>query len=53
MAFVLGGSVGKGWNVPRSSESLFFSFLDTPERAREDKSVWDVNLNLVRIGGSF
>ena len=53
MAFVLGGSVGKGWNVPRSSESLFFSFLDWPERAREDKSVWDVNLNLVRIGGSF
>ena len=53
MAFVLGGSVGQGWNVPRSSESLFFSFLDWPERAREDKSVWDVNLNLVRIGGSF
>jgi hypothetical protein len=53
MAFVLGGSVGRGWNVPQSRESLFFSLLDSPERAREDKSVWDVNLNLVRIGGSF
>ena len=53
MAFVLGGSVGRGWNVPQASDSLFFALLDTPQRAREDKSVWDINLNLVRIGGSF
>lgn len=53
MAFVLGGSVGRGWNVPRSSDSLFFSVLDDPERARVDKGVWDINLNVVRIGGSF
>lgn len=53
MAFVLGGSVGKGWNVPRDSKSLFFSLLDSPQREREDTSVWDVNLHLVRIGGSF
>ncbi|XXF80197.1 hypothetical protein P2318_10715 [Myxococcaceae bacterium GXIMD 01537] len=53
LAFVLGGSVGRGWNVPASSQSVFFSFLDWPQRSRENKFVFDVNLNLLRIGASF
>ena len=53
LEFVLGGSVGRGWNVPRSSTSAFTSFLLAPERERADKWVWDVNPSLVRIGGRF
>lgn len=53
LAFVVGGSVGQGWNIAEDKDSLFISLLDTPIRAREDKTVWDLNLNLVRIGGSF
>jgi hypothetical protein len=53
LEFVLGGSVGRGWNVPSSSQSLFFSLLDWPERHREDKGVWDLNLHLLRVGASF
>ncbi|HZI09532.1 MAG TPA: hypothetical protein VE153_04015 [Myxococcus sp.] len=53
LAFVLGASVGRGWNVPASSPSVFFSLVDWPERAREDKLTWDVNLHLLRVGASF
>ncbi|MBN1210731.1 MAG: hypothetical protein JXB05_38135 [Myxococcaceae bacterium] len=53
LEFVLGASVGRGWNIPLSSQSLFFSFLDWPQRGREDKWVWDLNVHLVRIGVSF
>ncbi|WP_257452954.1 hypothetical protein [Archangium lipolyticum] len=53
LAFVLGGSVGRGWNVPVTSSSLFFSFFDWPELPRKDKWVFDLNLNLMRIGASF
>jgi hypothetical protein len=53
LAFILGGSVGRGWNIPASSSSLFFSFLDWPQPRRESKWVFDLNLNLLRIGASF
>ncbi|QRN95551.1 hypothetical protein JRI60_41905 [Archangium violaceum] len=53
LAFVLGGSVGRGWNVPASSSSIFTSFLDWPQGRRESKWVYDLNLNLLRIGASF
>ena len=53
LTFALGGSVGQGWNVPQSSTSLFASFLDWPQRSREDKWVFDLNVNLLRIGASF
>ena len=53
VAFVLGGSVGRGWNVPSSSQSVFSSFLDWPQRSRGNKFVFDLNLNLLRIGASF
>ncbi|WNG49384.1 hypothetical protein F0U60_38640 [Archangium minus] len=53
LTFVLGGSVGRGWNVPHTSSSLFTSFYDWPQRSRENKWVFDLNLNLLRIGASF
>lgn len=53
LAFALGASMGRGWNVPDNSPSVFFSMVDWPERAREDKTTWDVNLHLLRIGASF
>ncbi|WP_224365334.1 hypothetical protein [Hyalangium versicolor] len=54
LAFVGGGSVGWGWNVPSSSQSVFFSLWDWPDLARrENKVVWDLNLHLLRIGASF
>lgn len=53
LSFILGGSVGRGWNVPASSQSLFASFLDWPQPRRKDKFVFDLNLNLLRIGASF
>jgi hypothetical protein len=53
LEFILGGSVGWGWNIPSSSQSLFFSLLDWPQFRREDKVVWDLNLHLLRIGASF
>jgi hypothetical protein len=53
MEFVLGGSVGAGWNVPRSSPSIFFGLYDWPELQREDKAVWDLNLHLLRLGANF
>lgn len=53
LAFILGGSVGRGWNVPTSSRSLFASFLDWPRASRKNKVVFDLNLNLLRIGASF
>ncbi|HYH96367.1 hypothetical protein [Hyalangium sp.] len=53
MAFVLGGSVGLGWDVPTSSHSIFFSLLDWPQRSSQDKVVWDFNLHLLRLGASF
>jgi hypothetical protein len=45
--------VGWGWNVPTSSHSVFFSLVDWPQRAREDKLTWDANVHLLRIGASF
>jgi hypothetical protein len=53
LEFVLGASVGRGWDIPSNSQSLFFSFLDWPQRGREDKWVWDLNVHLVRFGVSF
>src|SRR6218665_3809688 len=53
LAFVVGGSAGRGWNVPRNTSSLYTSFLDIPTSYRTNKWVWDVNLNLVRIGANF
>jgi len=53
LAFVLGGSVGRGWNVPAWAPSTFFSMLDWPRRSRADKWVWDLNPNLVRAGVAF
>lgn len=53
LTFMLGGSVGRGWNVPASSTSLLFSFVTWPEPRRESKWVFDLNLNLLRIGASF
>lgn len=53
LAFVVGASAGRGWNVAASSRSVFFSMVDVPERRREDKWVWDMNLHLLRIGASF
>lgn len=53
LTFMLGGSVGRGWNVPTSNVSLLFSFLSWPEPRRESKWVFDLNLNLLRIGASF
>ncbi len=53
LAFVVGASAGRGWNVPASSQSVLFSMVDTPERGREDKWVWDLSFHLLRIGASF
>jgi hypothetical protein len=53
LAFVLGGSVGMGWNVQASQPSIFFSLMGWPERRSTDKAVWDLNVHLVRIGASF
>jgi hypothetical protein len=53
MAFVLGGSVGMGWNVQESTPSIFFSLMSWPERRSVNKPVWDLNLHLLRIGASF
>ncbi|WP_434383753.1 hypothetical protein [Melittangium boletus] len=48
---LLGGSVGWGWNVPSSDNSLFLSLAEQlPSGYREDKRVWDPNLHLLRIG---
>jgi hypothetical protein len=53
LAFVLGGSVGMGWNVQESTPSIFFSLMGWPERRSVNKAVWDLNVHLVRIGASF
>jgi hypothetical protein len=53
LAFVLGGSVGMGWNVEASQPSIFFSIMGWPGRRSADKAVWDLNIHLVRIGASF
>lgn len=53
LEFVLGASVGRGWNVSTSSQSLFFAMWDWPHRRRENKWVWDFNAHLVRLGLSF
>jgi hypothetical protein len=53
--FIVGGSMGWGWNVPDQGHSLFRSLLDVlPEGGyRTNRFVWDPNLHLVRLGFTF
>ncbi len=53
LSFVVGGSVGYGWNAPEQSQSIFYSLFGPPTRQRKDKLLWDPNLNLIRIGAEF
>jgi hypothetical protein len=51
LSFVVGGSVGRGWNV--SDQSVFFALLDWPQNRGSNKWVTDLNANLFRVGASF
>ena len=53
LEFMVGGSVGRGWNVSPGEASVISVFrVETPE-PRPNRWVWDINPNLLRLGGRF
>jgi hypothetical protein len=50
LEFVLGASVGYGWNVPRTRQSVLTAITFPTDTDRVNKVVWDYNLNLIRLG---
>jgi hypothetical protein len=53
LEFVLGGSVGHRWNLQTRYSGFVAALLARQYRAQPGNWVWDINPNLIRIGGRF
>ena len=53
LEFALGASVGYGWNVMDYVPSVYTSLWSRPSGGSSSRVVWDINPNLLRVGGRF